>query len=300
VRAGGSAALAATAELRDFRESFDAFLRRFGHLCDSGNDFSSVPWREIPESVLAMATDVPRGPSPQTAVPAPPPRGVLRTLRRATAARYDREAVGAVFTRGHMALRGFVRALGTRWFSAGVLPSADSVFFLSRSELADTAAGRLGPAELQRRITARQDEMERAKGLHLPDAVRGDEIPDPVDEGPPERGLVGVAASRGIHTGPVRVVRGVDEFGKLQPGDVLVIPYSDVGWSPLLERASAIVAESGGLLSHAAIVAREAGIPAVVSVSGACRIPDGVMARVDGNLGHVALTFPAPSQDVIV
>lgn len=83
------------------------------------------------------------------------------------------------------------------------------------------------------------------------------------------------------------MVRSVGEAGRVEPGDVLVIPYSDVGWTPMLARAGSIVAESGGLLSHSSIVAREFGIPCVVSVAGATRIPDGVVVRVDGFTGEI-------------
>ena len=70
------------------------------------------------------------------------------------------------------------------------------------------------------------------------------------------------------------MVRGLRDFDRVQPGDVLVIPYSDVGWTPLFARAGAVVAESGGMLSHSSIVAREYQIPAVVSVPGAMRLQD--------------------------
>jgi len=83
------------------------------------------------------------------------------------------------------------------------------------------------------------------------------------------------------------VVSGVEEAAKVERGDIVVIPYSDVGWTPMLARAGGIVAESGGLLSHSSIVAREFGIPCVVSVPGAMRIPDGSVVRVDGFTGGV-------------
>lgn len=70
---------------------------------------------------------------------------------------------------------------------------------------------------------------------------------------------------------------------------MLIIPYSDVGWSPLFARAGAVIAESGGILSHSSIVAREYRIPAVVSVTGACRIPDGMRVTVDGYSGNIFL-----------
>ena len=75
----------------------------------------------------------------------------------------------------------------------------------------------------------------------------------------------------------------------MRDGDVLIIPYSEVGWTPLFGRAGAVVAESGGMLSHSAIVAREYSIPAVVSVSGACRLANGTLVSVDGYQGEVVI-----------
>ncbi|MFN2227518.1 MAG: PEP-utilizing enzyme, partial [Anaerolineae bacterium] len=101
------------------------------------------------------------------------------------------------------------------------------------------------------------------------------------------QGLRGIPTSRGHYTGPARVLRGIQDFARLQEGDVLVIPYSDVGWTPLFTKAGAVIAESGGILSHSSIIAREYGIPAVVSVPGACQIPDGTPVTVDGYRGEI-------------
>jgi pyruvate,water dikinase len=101
--------------------------------------------------------------------------------------------------------------------------------------------------------------------------------------------LRGTPTSRGHYTGRVRVVQGIRDFDKLNDGDVLVIPYSDVGWTPLFTKAGAVVAESGGILSHSSIVAREYNIPAVVSVFGACQIADNTVVTVDGYRGEVII-----------
>lgn len=69
----------------------------------------------------------------------------------------------------------------------------------------------------------------------------------------------------------------------------MVIPYSDVGWTPFFHLAGAVVSESGGMLSHSSIIAREYGIPAVVSVAGAMRLRDGVLLDVDGFMGKVSV-----------
>ena len=90
--------------------------------------------------------------------------------------------------------------------------------------------------------------------------------------------------------GPARLIRHPDEGARLQVGDVLVAPSTDPGWTPLFLRASAVVMEVGGYLSHGAIVAREYGLPAVVNIPGALgAIKDGQMLEVNGDVGEVVL-----------
>ncbi|MCM1102182.1 MAG: PEP-utilizing enzyme [Clostridium sp.] len=102
--------------------------------------------------------------------------------------------------------------------------------------------------------------------------------------------LSGVGGSSGETAGRVCVVRGPEEFGKLEKGDILVCPYTDPEWTPLFKIAAAVVADTGAALSHAAIVAREYGIPAVLGVGLATtRFKDGDMAHVDGSKGEVKL-----------
>ncbi len=100
--------------------------------------------------------------------------------------------------------------------------------------------------------------------------------------------LRGSAGSPGVAQGPVRVVHDASRFGTLQPGDVLVAPYTNPAWTPLFERAVAVVVDSGGPASRAAIVAREYGIPAVMgTVDGTSRLADDQQVRVDGYRGVV-------------
>lgn len=107
-------------------------------------------------------------------------------------------------------------------------------------------------------------------------------LPEPVT------GATGAPGSPGTATGPARVVRGPADFARVRPGDVLVCPFTDPAWTPLLRVAAAVVTETGGVLSHAAIVARELGIPAVLGVPGATTtVRDGVPVTVDGTAGTV-------------
>jgi pyruvate,water dikinase len=98
----------------------------------------------------------------------------------------------------------------------------------------------------------------------------------------------GVPASGGSATGPVRVVDGLERFSSLRSGDVLVCPYTNPAWTPLFQRAAAVVVDSGGSGSHAAIVAREYGIPAVMGTGNGTRVlTDGRLVTVDGIAGRV-------------
>lgn len=100
--------------------------------------------------------------------------------------------------------------------------------------------------------------------------------------------LGGTPGSPGRMTGPVRVLRGEADFHRLRPGDVLVAPVTTPAWSQLFGVASAVVTDGGGTLSHAAIVAREHGIPAVLNTGDATsRLTDGQLVTVDGTAGTV-------------
>ena len=89
-------------------------------------------------------------------------------------------------------------------------------------------------------------------------------------------------------TGPARVVLDYKEFQKVQTGDVLVCPYTGTAWTPLFVKIAGVVTDTGGMLTHAAIAAREYGIPAVVGTWNATHsIRDGDIIRVNGNAGIV-------------
>jgi pyruvate,water dikinase len=101
--------------------------------------------------------------------------------------------------------------------------------------------------------------------------------------------VTGTPSSPGRATGPARLVHDVDDFAGVQRGDVLVCRTTDPAWTPLFAVVAAVVTETGGQLSHAAIVAREMGIPAVVGAAGAlARVPSGRPVVVDGSRGTVS------------
>ena len=139
--------------------------------------------------------------------------------------------------------------------------------------------------------------MAEAATLSWPETIIGDD-PVPVRGRSGARVLHGVPTSRGRCTGAARVVTSLATAPDVGPDDVLVLEAADVTWTPLLLRAGAVVTETGGMLSHASIVARELGIPCVASVAGATEIVDGTEVSVDGGTGEVLLLDREARHDV--
>jgi phosphohistidine swiveling domain-containing protein len=281
--------------LADFHRQFLEFLDRFGHLSDSTVDFTSVPWRESPEMILRLVCEF----SP------PEPKQVrnisLQDLKseglnfrylsivyqRARTFRLYREMYSSLYTYTLMVLRDHFHALGACLVVEGRLSCWEDIFFLYREELHDWAIGATDGTGFAALVAERKAEMERSRDALIPEVIYGDVLPPLIPANADK--LQGIPTSRGYYTGRVKVVRGLNDFPKLEPGDVLVIPYSDVGWTPLFARAGAVIAESGGILSHSSIIAREYNIPAVVSVKTAMNLPDGALVEVDGYKGLVYL-----------
>jgi pyruvate,water dikinase len=102
--------------------------------------------------------------------------------------------------------------------------------------------------------------------------------------------IKGFAASSGVVEGPARIVKSVEEISRLQKGDILVCQVTNPTWAPIFQKIAAAVSDIGGSMSHAAIVAREYGLPAVVGTGNATsRIKDGQRIRVDGGRGVVTI-----------
>jgi phosphohistidine swiveling domain-containing protein len=278
--------------IKAFQAGVADFLEQFGHLSDSGNDFSVVPWREQPEIVLGMVTrmtsagDRHKGKLKIDDLHVPLKRRWLfkLTYRRARQFRLYREQISSLYTYGYGLFRSYFLALGDCLVRRGVIPDRHDVFFFELDEIRTLVKGE-GDERADIRIADRKSDLEQAQNLTPPETIFGD-TPVPLQKEFSEQ-LTGVPTSRGYYRGRVRVVRGIQDFDKLQSGDVLVIPYSDVGWTPLFAKAGAVISESGGMLSHSSIVAREYNIPAVVSVPLACQLPDGSEVSVDGFKGEI-------------
>ncbi len=266
------------------------FIERHGHLSENANDLSVPRWREDLRLVVGLARtyEAPRSRAVpwDRAVERVPTlaRLSLERLRR-LAVRYEhlRNQVGSVYTWGYGSLRPLLIEVGDRLVRRGTLRAVEDVYYLTYDELVAAFLRRTGdPSTL---VEERRADMEAYVDVAVPEIVYGDDwLPVPEHPG---LHLRGIGTSRGQYRGKAVAVRTLADGERLAAGDVLVVPHSDVAWTPLFSRAGAVVAESGGMLAHSSIVAREAGIPAVASVADACRLLDGRQVLVDGYTGDV-------------
>ena len=203
-------------------------------------------------------------------------RGLYKRARRY---RYYREAVSFLYTYGYGLFRTRFLGLGESFAERGLIDEPADIFYLYFGEV--EALVQKGNA------AAPQQEMLASRDAVLPDIIYGNKAPPLEVVSSSSVRMVGIATSPGYYQGQVRVIHSVSEFEQLQQGDVLVIPFSDVSWTPLFSKAGAVIAESGGILSHSSIVAREYQIPAVVSVPGAMRLKNDMVVTVDGYRGEI-------------
>lgn len=224
-------------------------------------------------------------------------RLAVRVVRRLTTEAVEqlrrRERTKAALLAVGGELRRTQRALGGRLAARGLLASPDEVELLAPIELRRAVErGVVPPPDVRRR--RRRAAQRTAQDGPLPYRFRGLPPRRPVAVPTADR-VEGWAASAGRFVGAAVVVREpTDPF----PDDgVLVAPATDPSWSPLFVRAGAIVLERGGPLSHAAILARELGVPAVLNVPGACQRFGGRRVLVDGDAGVVAVVSPEPAHD---
>ena len=215
------------------------------------------------------------------------------------------------------ALHNSLAACGRRLHGFGLLERADDVFFLNYSELVEILSDlsrneKIGTYHHQALvpplIKERKENWAMARQADAPLTVGSvpstmtdpiaikvfgivDEVLHPKGEKEVVERLEGFPGASGVVEGPARVILSFEEFPTLQSGDILICPYTSTAWTPLFLKIAGVVTDTGGMLTHAAIAAREYGIPAVVGTWNATNsIRDGDIVRVDGNTGVVEVT----------
>lgn len=308
----------------EFQQRWQAFLDAYGWRSDRFFEIGHPSWREDPSTPLTQlkgytAMEDERDPFASHARQAaqrdqltadmesrlpedvrPMFRGILQIAQQYIPIAEDHNfAIDQKYT---TVFRQAAMQLGRKLAADGTLKDADDVFYLTFDELRGIADG-AAPSGLQTAVLSRRREHGRQATLSAPPMIG---TPPPADA-PPNPivtkffgiGLVasedkdvvtGHPCSSGVVTGVAKVVLTLDEAGKVEPGDVLVCRMTMPAWTPLFGVAAAVVADSGGPLSHCAIVAREYGIPCVAGTqNGTSRLKDGMRVSVDGGTGIVTI-----------
>jgi pyruvate,water dikinase len=307
---------AATEFLRDW----DAFIEEFGSRGPNEWDVHADSWETRPQLALAALDRVrhqSEDESPmirhQAAAAAreattaevraavaddPELSGMVEAALGSTNMMAFRERTKTTIVKAIHEARMIFRELGRRHAEAGHLTDADHIFMLLEPELDAFVED---PGSFTETLAQRADDYAHLWELEPPFFVTAaglaplDTWPRRADAGPAvaaEVGseLCGVSGSPGVVEGIARVVTDPGDPSALQPGDILVAPFTDPSWTPLFMTAGAVVVEVGGQISHAVIVSRELGLPCVVSLESATRsIPDGARVSVDGGRGTVTV-----------
>ena len=304
-------ALPATPEGRRALRTMEELLSRWGHIATVNTDFSAPTWADDPGALWRLAaasrpagkagggqaaTAADNGHAATGGLRERIVRGRIESLAEFVAAR---DEVNDALARTYDALRHAARAAGAL-LTPAVLGAERDVFFLRYPDL--LAALRGEPADsLQATVAQRRSQFEADAQIAPPHRVWNLRLPPrqrmlahaqraPLDEGV----LRGTPASAGVASGRARVLSLSDSTAGLGLGDILVVGHADVAWTPVFSVVAGVVTEAGGMLCHAAVVAREIGIPAVVGVDDATRlVADGAQIQIDGSEGFVTVIRPA-------
>jgi pyruvate,water dikinase len=291
------------------QRELETFLNRYGHRAVAEIDLGLPRWSEDPAHLLGAIASYQRldaaalAPDEQFARGAIEAEATTKTLlsrvhgpRRFLAHRFlgrvralagVREApkfnIVRVFAQG----RAILAPVGAALAADGRIAAADDIWFLTLPEARRAVAGQ----DMRELVAARRSEYRREmRRRHVPRVLLSDGTDaEAAFASPAAAGAIrGTPASPGTARGVAHVMRS-PAGARLEPGEILVAPATDPGWTPLFLTASALVMEMGGMMSHGAVVAREYGIPAVVGVPEATtRITTGEYIVVDGSAGTVA------------
>jgi rifampicin phosphotransferase len=295
-----------------------AFLAEYGHRGAAEIDIGVPRWAEDPTALFAALAGYLRVSDPETtpdvrfaraaaeaeeslnlligrAVRSRPLRAVVAgfLLRRSRALAGLRELPKFVWLYLLREMRRQLLLAGKELADRGRISRADNIMFLTLSEAAEAAAGMdyRGRAATRRAQYEREMRRRRVPGLLLSDGTMPEALPDQwtLGLGSDNDRLIGVPAAAGTATGTVRVVYD-PATARIEPGDILVAPTTDPGWTPLFLTAGGLITETGSTMAHGPTVAREYGIPAIICVPEATtRLVTGQTVSIDGASGVIQI-----------
>lgn len=290
-----AASLFATlAELTDgnsLLEQFNQFLDRYGYLSEVATDIAVPTWKEDPRLVRQLFAQFMASPPPSSAAPTQQRWQAQQVQLRLNL----KGQVTEVYSQLLAYLRWRFVAIEAVWLRSGLLIKEGDIFFLEYAEIERliTENDLSLSQQVPQIIADRRSRLETNQQLtNISTLVYGNNPPAPkgMSSSHSQQRLLGIGASSGQVEGLIKVLLNWQSLPDLDSATILVVPYTDSGWAPLLARVGGLIAEVGGRLSHGAIVAREYGIPAVMDIPNATQIlQDGQRVRIDGQLGIVEI-----------
>ena len=298
------------------KTEFESFLHTFGHISANTTNFTEKRWIENTDMIWSMIGE--------SALNKEKPgvreferfriekkNAVLkqlsflqkplfnRILDQTVTYLHLRERISLLLSEDTYQFRRLLLSLGTDLAQKGVIYEADDIFYLYFDELEDILDHFTDPAVMKKTVTERRARLKEDADIIPEDTICGeqDRPPQPKNVYSAEF-ISGICGSSGYKQGYAYVVNAPEEVSRtLTSDDILVVPFTHIGWTLLFCNIGGIIAETGGQLSHTSIIAREYGIPAVVNVPRAMQhIQTGQPLTVDANNGRVYLKHIDPLQ----
>ena len=279
-------------------QQFNQWLATYGYLSEVGTDIAVPTWQENPKPLQEMlhqflqtATDPIIKPTKKTSWQQQQVQKRLHLKGKVT----------SIYSQLLAQLRYAFLKLEQQWIASDLLTEAGDIFYLEFAEIQEliTQPNSTLSTKIRQLILTRKSQFQAQKSVtNIPLLVFGNTLPNTSPEVAIEtvvatiagKYLQGIAASAGEKIGTIKILRRLQDAQNIDKDTILVVPYTDSGWSIALSRAGGIIAEVGGRLSHGAIIAREYQIPAVMDVSNAMQLlKPGQKVRLDGDRGIIEI-----------
>jgi len=298
-------------ELDEFKQELKLFLQDFGV-----RGFTREPyyprWNEAPEYVFdilkTLVQDGIQDKSEQKGKQLLQTSEVERRIKKRPLGWFEWQLLSVIlgFARKYIVFRENQRYNLDRWITMNrriylelgrclqkqeLLSEASDVFFLTKQEVRSLInEKRLGRKdEIKEAVSKRKKEFLKYENVTPAKFIQGTkEICEKLETACDV--LHGIPASQGKLSGTIRVLKQVEDICQVQTGEILVVPKTDPGWTPVFSKIGGLITETGGILSHGAVVSREYGIPAVTNIPNACQLlHNGQKVVIDGSKGVVSL-----------
>lgn len=285
--------------------AYDEFMKKHGHRGIREPELRCKSWRNDPKafadsihSVLIAggeenqknavhwqeyASEMLRG------FKAPQRKIFMKFVKNARQGVYCREFTKARCIYVVDAFKTAYQVLSEKLVADKLLPDADAIYFLTQEEIGDLIHNK--NMALVKKALARRRLLPEQQELRFPEVTLGKPEPTAAAQyDPNKKSFHGTPVSRGIAHGKVRIVRTIEDANQLQPGEIMVASFTDIGWSPYYSVIGGLITEIGSSLSHGVVVAREYALPTIVNVENIMAlVKDGDMIRLDGNTGTITV-----------